>query len=390
YHSDFAASQIQYAFRTSKAGKTSAWSPFSTRNRILYSSLESGQSHRFEIQARTPDGLISDSTASLQIILRQKPFYLQSWFYWSIFSWILMLIAGYFMYRYSWIKRVLNQRRFNPYIAGEPILNSELFFGRKEIIDHILAILPNNNIMITGERRIGKTSLLMQIRQQLQMHPKPPVSFIPIFVDLQGVEQWEFFRALTHDILEQIGDSIVSLPLKMHHVSTDYGYRDFNSDFRKILNHISARQSRPVKLVLLIDEADAMNEYDQIIHAQLRRIFMQDFSLNFGAIIAGTHYIQSWNRPESPWWNLFTMIGLQAFSEPDAQQLIQAPVKGIFKYTPEAIAEILNQTEAKPYAIQTLCLNLVARAFERGRRKIERADVLAVVESLNWEMKQVT
>jgi hypothetical protein len=228
----------------------------------------------------------------------------------------------------------------------------------------------------------------LQVKKQLAERYDPRYVFIPIFVDLQGVEQWEFFRALTHDILDQVGDGDTALPLKFGGLISDYGYREFNSDFRTIIRQVTAQHQRTVKLVLLIDEADAMNQYDQVIHAQLRRIFMQEFSLNFGAIMAGTNYIQNWNRPESPWWNLFTMIELKPFTEHDAQQLIQAPVKGIFKFTSEALSSIIEKTQCKPYAIQTLCLNLVNHAFDQRRRTIGEADVLAVVENLNMDRRE--
>lgn len=383
YHSSFATSQLKNSIRISKNGESGSWSSFNAQNQILYSDLEPGKSYVFEIRAQTPNGLVSLQPAQLEILLDPKPFYLQSWFYWLLFTFGLIGIAFLFSNRYYQIKRIINQRRFNPYIAGEPILKSELFFGRDEIVKKILSILHNNSVMITGERRIGKTSLLLQLKKQLQTTSDPDYFFIPIFIDLQGVEQWEFFRALTHDILDQAGDSISTLPLKIQGQNVDYGYREFNADFRLMLRQLSAQHPQIVKLVLLIDEADAMNQYDQITHAQLRRIFMQDFSLNFGAIIAGTNYIQNWNRPESPWWNLFTMIELTAFNQKSAEKLIQAPVKGIFKFTPDALSTIIEKTQCKPYAIQTLCMHLVNRAFDRHRRTIRKEDVVLVFNNLN-------
>ena len=233
--------------------------------------------------------------------------------------------------------------------------------------------------MITGERRIGKTSLLIQLKNQLFTTNDPDLKFLPIFIDLQGISQWEFFQAMMHDIIEQAGEELAAIRLRANDKTKDYSYRDFNADFRKVIQHFSAQNTKRVKFVLLIDEADAMNEYDQSIHAQLRRIFMQEFSLHFAAIISGTNYIQNWNRPESPWWNLFTLIELNSFNKADAAKLIQAPVKGIFKFKGEALDAIIDATEGKPYLIQTLCMNLIYSALDRNRRTILKEDVLEVL-----------
>ena len=153
---------------------------------------------------------------------------------------------------------------------------------------------------------------------------------------------------------------------------------------------LPSESQKKIKLVLLIDEADAMNGYDQVIHAQLRRIFMQDFSLNFAAVISGTHYIQTWNRPESPWWNLFTLIELKPLSEPDAKKLIQDPVKGIFKFRDDALDNVLEKTACKPYLIQQLCISLVNHALDEQRRIITLEDVEFVIKQSDFIINGVT
>lgn len=388
YHSSFPAQQIRYSFRLKKGDEPTDWSVFTAQNRFIYTQLEPGKNHVFEVRAQTPDGHISKITASMAIRLEAEPIYLRSWFQLLLVIIFLLFIASYFIYRYYKINQLIFRRRFNPYIAGEPIIKSELFFGRDDSVRKILSIIHNNSVMITGERRIGKTSLLIQLKNQLSKTNDPELKFVPIFIDLQGISQWEFFHAMMHDIIEQAGDDLASTRLRAADKTNDYSYRDFNVDFRKVIQHFSTQNSKRVKFVLLIDEADAMNQYDQSIHAQLRRIFMQEFSLNFAAIISGTNYIQSWNRPESPWWNLFTLIELNSFNKSDAAKLIQAPVKGIFKFKNDAIDAIIEATGSKPYQIQTLCLNLVNYALDNFQRTIRREDVLVSLE--NWKIYSIT
>jgi len=386
YHSSFPSHTMEYSHRIIKDGKPGQWSDFSHNNRIIYTELEPGKSHTFEIKTETPNGLVSSEYATVEIHLETKLLIMRFWFKWFLFSLLLVLITLFFIYRFYKINQLIRRRRFNPYVAGEPIFKQNLFFGRKEIQNRILSIVHNNSIMITGERRIGKTSLLLQIKNQLTEKDDPDYKFIPVFVDLQGVGQWEFFHAMMHDIVEQIVDLPDEIGLRMHRDKENYSYRDFNNDFRKIIFHSKGNSDKTVKIVLLIDEADAMNEYDQAIHAQLRRIFMQEFSMNFAAIISGTSYIKNWNRPESPWWNLFTLIELKPIPREEAKKLIYVPVKGIFKFKNDALETILEVTSCKPYLIQALCLELINQALDEHRRTIKKQDVLKLLKNTKTQL----
>jgi len=72
----------------------------------------------------------------------------------------------------------------NPYIAGPPIGGKTGFFGRKDIlsaVEQTLRYPTNNSVILYGQRKTGKTSLLLQLERQL---PSPP--FFTIYFDLEG------------------------------------------------------------------------------------------------------------------------------------------------------------------------------------------------------------
>src|SRR5262249_1341025 len=62
----------------------------------------------------------------------------------------------------------LRTRRFNPYVAGAPVLKDDLFLGREALLGRILQTIHNNSIMLYGERRIGKTSLQHNLKKRLK------------------------------------------------------------------------------------------------------------------------------------------------------------------------------------------------------------------------------
>ena len=119
-----------------------------------------------------------------------------------------------------------------------------------------------------------------------------------------------------------------------------------------------------MKLALLIDEVDVLNEYSERINQRLRSIFMKTFSEHLVAIMSGVGIKRIWNSEGSPWYNFFDEIELTAFTREEAEALIREPVEGVFRYEPEAVEAILACSELKPYVIQKFCIHAVNRMLE--------------------------
>lgn len=379
YHSSFPANSITYSTRLHINDRPGKWTAFDATNRVIRTDLEPGNAYRFQVRAQSPDGSISETPAEFAIVVAETPFYLRAWFWAVVALAIVGGVVAYFVARERKLNALIRRRHINPYIAGEPIFEPNLFFGREDVLLKVLSILHNNSVMLVGERRIGKTSLLIQIKRELESSTDVRYSFQPVYIDLQGVGEWEFFRSMMHDIIEQctLGDESRNFRIAANPES--YSYRDFGWDLRRIIRHLNAHVQQQLKIVLLIDEVDVMNKYDQIVHAQLRRIFMQDFSINFAAVLAGTNYIRDWNRPESPWWNLFTLIEVKPIPETAARMLVTQPVKGIFKFNDDAVTAIVQAARFKPYLIQRICIEAVNFVLDRNRRRIRKEDVEAAL-----------
>ena len=77
---------------------------------------------------------------------------------------------------------------FNPYVTGQPIKEPHRFFGRqkilKDIFNRLLSSPDQNVLLIHGQRRIGKSSLLFQVVSRINEKHKD--LYIPIVIDLLG------------------------------------------------------------------------------------------------------------------------------------------------------------------------------------------------------------
>jgi tetratricopeptide (TPR) repeat protein len=278
------------------------------------------------------------------------------------------------------------RRRFNPYIAGAPVMDDDLFFGREKLLAHILNVLHHNSLMITGERRIGKTSFLYHLKKALERDDATDYRFFPVFIDLQGVTEAGFFHSVMADVVEALSPAPdTRAALRFSRDPERYDGRDFSHDMQRLIEALKATTEKRVKLTLLIDEVDVLNEFSERTNQRLRSIFMRTFSESLVAVMSGVGVRRTWKSEGSPWYNFFAEIELSAFSREDAEALIRTPVDGVFRYQPEAVEAILRHSALKPYLLQKYCIYAVNRIIERGSTLVTAADVEAVREAVEFE-----
>lgn len=336
------------------------------------SKLSPGRS-TFSIVATDSEDLASSSEYA---VMYARPFYRAPWFS-AVVLVTFASTGGALLWRRTRRREELRKRRFNPYVAGAPIIEDGMFFGRRELVDRILQTIHNNSLLIYGERRIGKTSIQHQLKKRLSDLDDPVFDFHPVYVDLQGTPENEFFRTIADDIFEQLEPVLGGLRPE-HDASGDYAYREFVSDVRAVLKVLESHSARKVRLVLLIDEVDELNDYDPRVNQKLRSLFMKNFAENLVAVVSGVEIKKHWEREGSPWYNFFEEIEVKPLQPSDARELIEHPIGGMFKVERGVAERIIALTAGKPYLIQKICIALVTRLHEQQRRKITMADVDAV------------
>jgi tetratricopeptide (TPR) repeat protein len=315
-------------------------------------------------------------------ITRRLPFYQTPAFLPAAALGALSLLGFGFAVQH-WRRRRAVRSRFNPYIAGAPVMDDALFFGREKLLARIMNVLHHNSLMITGERRIGKTSFLYHLKKTLERDDGVEYRFFPVFTDMQGVSEPDFFHSLMGDVVDALRPNAGPLRYRPEH--TGYDERDFSHDLQRVIEELKGRTHKKVKLALLIDEVDVLNDFSERVNQRLRSIFMKTFSENLVAIMSGVGIRRIWTSAGSPWYNFFDEVELPPFTREDAALLIRTPVEGIFRYEPQAVERILEWSELRPYLIQRFCIYSVNRIIEERRTTVTAADVVAVRDAVQIE-----
>ena len=248
----------------------------------------------------------------------------------------------------------------NPYVVGTPIRTAEMFFGRERDLEWVTEQLkaPGNElILLSGPRRIGKTSLLHSIRRL-----GDSIGIMPFFFDTQMLMQEisddrSFYRVLVTDLIEQLArrhPSIAAPQLE--------GYSGEPLAIRKFLKYAGSRtKATPV---LLFDELE--NLQFKVKHQQLSpEVFNLFAALLDGEVpvsLVATGSEQAERNPRGALASLFVKAvrrRLSVLAPEEAREIMVAPLKGRLAYSAGTIERVLRFTGSHPYYTQDFCHRMV-------------------------------
>ncbi|MCB9150333.1 MAG: GAF domain-containing protein [Caldilineaceae bacterium] len=271
----------------------------------------------------------------------------------------------------------------NPYVAGAPLRpQSPTFVGRQRdlhFIRHSLSQRGNNvALVLTGQRRIGKTSLLQQLLVQLGDN------CAPVYLDCQALGIEPGLGRLLVDVAAAIAATLNLAPPE----PTSFGDRPsvhFERTFLPQIQQVLGGR----RLLLLFDEFEELEarvdrgRLEPELFPYLRHLIQH--SPNLAVLFAGTHRLHDLNPT---YWSAFFNVAqyrrMGHLSLEDARHLITAPVAPLLQYDDLALEWMLRVSGKHPYFLQLLCYTLVNRANAAERSYITAAQVRAAIdETLN-------
>ena len=273
----------------------------------------------------------------------------------------------------------------NPYIVGNPIRSRDMFFGRVDEFRHIAQALDHGKktalIVLFGERRSGKSSILYQIQNgQLGQ------AFLPIFVDMQimaGIgNEAEFFGRIITDTGKMLGKTGPEV--------TPYILQPDDSNpaesFRQYLQALQTSFPGRAPLVL-IDEYEILE--NKITEGCLSRHVLTFFgglleSEQVSFVFTGSKRLESHNAElwGSELLQKATSRKISFLTRDDTARLVTQPLGNQVTFTPEVLEQIYVLTAGQPFYTQLLCQNLVYHLNEVKKNLVERQDLETVVNGV--------
>jgi hypothetical protein len=273
----------------------------------------------------------------------------------------------------------------NPYVVGNPIKTREMFFGREDDFQFVSRKIgerrSNQIVVLCGERRSGKTSILFQI-----MGGKLGEGFLPILIDMQMLAgtkgDFEFFRA----ILKTGYAALEALGVEMPAATTFDTSSSVESLMEAFLSFV--RQNAAGRTVLFL-----LDEYE-LIESKIKEGSLSESTVLYLAGVLEGRFPASFvftgstnleDRNPAIWK---TLLGKSVYrkisylSHRDTARLITEPLKDSVFYPEDVVESIFRLTGGQPFYTQVICQNLTDLLIEEERTDPTMADLERIVRDI--------
>jgi hypothetical protein len=272
-----------------------------------------------------------------------------------------------------------------PYVTGTPLQTGHLFVGRDDVFtfvrEHLLGVYQNNVIVLHGQRRTGKTSILYRLKDVLAD------THAGVLIDMQGKAARgtaDFLYAIADDIAYALesGGIVVELPPRQEFAESPEFY--FKSRFlRGVIGQLGRRN-----LLLMFDEFEELQKrvddgkLEAGIFSTLRNLMQHEPRVNF--VFAGTHKLEELGADY--WSTLFNIASYKkiTFLAPgEVRRLVTEPVAPFgLEYDPLAVDMIIRVAAGHPYFTQVICHELVAYHNETRRNYLTITEIDFALERI--------
>ena len=264
----------------------------------------------------------------------------------------------------------------NPYVIGRPI-DQQLFFGRESLFltiqDHIQH--NSNIILLHGQRRIGKSSVIRNIPHGLNdLH-----EFVFVTFNLEHYSQKslsEILADLAQEILHDLSldDENIKLP-EITELELDTGI--FSHQFLPQVYQLLENKN----LVLVVDEFDALiNSSNPELLEQVYKYLSSLININKKLFLILLIEQRSVNKHRiSKIFKDVPVREIGLLDENSTKELIIKPAENILEYEEDAIKAIFDLSAGHPYFTQAICFTIFGRAREEDKWTVSSEDVKLII-----------
>jgi hypothetical protein len=263
----------------------------------------------------------------------------------------------------------------NVYIFGAPIQpeDDRVFVGREDLFAKIqenLAATHKPMLLLHGQRRTGKTSVLLRLPNRL------PADHIPVYVDLQSTAPVDglnrFLYTLAREAVRQTDEKrrIALPPVEME----DFDHRGTHA-FYEWLEQTRQRLTGRLLLFALdefekIEEAIGQGRMEVAVLDVLRSL-IQHHSTWLVVLFAGVRTLEEMGRNWHSYFISVRPIRVSYLDPEAARQLILLPGRRhSIHYDVQAVETILEATHAQPFLVQAVGFELIQYLNNQRRRLV--------------------
>jgi hypothetical protein len=256
------------------------------------------------------------------------------------------------------------------------------FVGRREKVAAVLTRLSTARMQstyITGQKRIGKTSLVLAVREALAMDTR--------FQGFQSLylEWGDYARMDAAETVVALGSEIASFlctDLPPEAIPAPADFKGTLAPLIRLAKRLGAEQPK-ARFVVMLDEFDEIHPemyrfgpLAEAVFSNLRTLASQK---NIAFILVGGEKMPFVISAQGDQLNKFIREPLDYFARneewTDYQDLVEGPTKNSLTWQPGAINRIFDLTNGHPYYTKLLCSRILRNAVADRDSDITRFEV---------------
>ncbi len=270
---------------------------------------------------------------------------------------------------------------WHPY-STEPA-EGENFIGRNEKLRSLAAKIirsPMESFYITGQKRVGKTSLALACVEEAKRLSRGLVDVVDSY-NLWGSFAHEDPRAS----LQALGQNIEALlkdaiPLLRQNI-----LKDLSGSLAPLIGLCDSayRVAKDKRFVIIIDEFDDIHQ-ELYLKGNLAETFFANLRAlsrckNMCVVLIGGENMPFVMERQGQKLNNFSRVSLSYYDRakewPDFRSMITAPTLGVVSWHEDAVGEVFAISNGNPYFAKTICSAVLEAAIRQRDTDVSAAEV---------------
>lgn len=354
----------------------------------VYNAIEGGDEQIFKLKIKVSDNIIQSKATAVDVICSYKSGNEEK----TKESCLSVRL-------YSSELFINIENPYSPIADGGPVpIESNMFYGREEFISNIVHSIiesESKQIIIYGQKRCGKSSVLLHLKKALEETNKTFCISFSLGDIIQNLSEVALYYKILRSIMDELEmqeDEGVEIPEFSLPNYTDFKNLDTDNPLNTFTSYMSKFKKackrnddwKDKRLVVMIDEFTYLysgikrGEISPSIMKQWKAI-TQNPQAQFSVVLVGQDVVPLFKNEDyaKNAFGIIQDIRLTYLQEEPARALIEQPIlfNGESRYVGNAVSRIIDYTSRNPYYIQIFCARLVEYMNRKKIIKVTEADV---------------
>lgn len=290
-----------------------------------------------------------------------------------------------------------------PFYYGKEV-KGEYFTNRAKEIQEILSLLrsrPAFNIALVGSRRIGKTSLILELKEKMdkeipilikceeELYPKTPENFFKNVVKKLAEEHEKRSEKLLVKLkrLKRVLPAKVALSYKEIGFFMEWKEKDAKALMEKTFDIIEKMDKETkTKVIIFLDEFQELFDFGDDFLWALRG-YISDSPASFVVTSSLGRFEEELKSEKRPFFNFFTVKRIGRISNTELKNFIISRAKRFeMTFTNDAVDALISDAEGHPYYAQLLALE----SYECAKiHHLKRVDISVYKEAFERALEHI-